>query len=140
NAMVIGANFASASLNLGGLSAETGFDSAFLQGTVLATAKVITSITFRNAYLDFSTGGNAVTMLLDAKYFDYPNSPVKGIKTCVLAVYGGPTTVPTTNTTIICPDGNPAGVKGCGRTVPTNQRWNSTIDISQADPAASYSQ
>jgi uncharacterized protein YjbI with pentapeptide repeats len=137
-AVLIGADFSGASLSYGGLGNESGFDSAFLQGVDLLDAKALTSITLRNAYLDFRTGGNSLYMLLDAKYFDYPNSPAKGTKTCVFAFYPAPTTVPTNNTTITCPDGIIGGLKGCGRTSALNRRWASNIAISQADPAASY--
>ena len=42
------------------------------------------------------------------------------------------------NTTLICPDGAPAGTSGCGVTNAQNRRWASSLGIAGDDPSGSY--
>jgi len=138
NAVLVGANFSKATLTSGGQGSDTGFTSAFLQGANLADA-VLTGTSLQNAFLDFRLGGNSMYLNLAGTHTTFPNWKTPGQRACVFVYYTVPTAVPVANTTITCPDGGPAGIKGCGRTSKPNTRWASKTDISQTDPPASYS-
>lgn len=140
NAVLIGANFNGAKLSTDpSIGTESGFASAFLQGANLASA-TLSGTSLAGAFLDFRPGGNDLYLQLDGTHTVFPNSKTPGQRVCVFAYYSNPTTVLVKNTTLTCPDGSPAGVKGCGPTVAGNTRWASLTDISQTNPPASYLQ
>ena len=76
---------------------------------------------------------------LSADYAGFPNWHAPGQKICVFITYGAPTTVPTGNTTLTCPNATPAGMNGCGPEESANKNWESTFSIgANSTPAASY--
>ncbi len=138
NAVLIGANFTAANLSADPtIGTNSGFSGSFLQGANLASAN-LNFISLANAFMDFTAGGNIVDMLLDGSHTVFPkywNAP--GGSVCAEPYYSKPTTVPTQNGTVVCPDGN-SHAGGCGPTTSANLNWKSAIDISQARPPASY--
>lgn len=144
NAVLVGASFAGATLawdpDRGTL---TRFTAAFLQGAKIAEATLIDQISLVDAFLDFRAGGNNLTLLLDGTHTAFHGWKAPGQKVCLSVTYGNPTTVPETNSTLTCPDGNPGP---CGQPVTppcgqaANPRWGSRIhDLTQVNPSASYS-
>jgi uncharacterized protein YjbI with pentapeptide repeats len=139
NAVLIGANFSGAKLSTDpSVGTESGFTNAFLQGANLATATLI-GTSLQGAFVDFRDGGNDMYLQLDGTHTVFPGWQTPGQQACVFAFYSQPTTVPTNNTTLTCPDGSAAG-SGCGPTEASNLRWKSPIDIAEANPHASYLQ
>ncbi|MEA3413411.1 MAG: pentapeptide repeat-containing protein [Pseudomonadota bacterium] len=140
NAVLIGADFTGATLSTDpGVGTESGFTAAFLQGAKLGKAHM-TGTSLQGAFVDFRDGGNAIYLDLDGNHTNFPGWKTPGQKVCVWAVYG-PTTVPTKNATLTCPDGSAAkdnSPPGCGATVADNTHWKSGIDIASANPPASY--
>ncbi len=143
NAVLAGANFAGASLSVDTrVGTNSGFSGAFLQGTNLAPAKSLVGISLAGAFVDFSPLGNTLYLKLGGQhtvFAGYWNTP--GQIVCAEMSYTGPPNaqqplVPTTNETIICPDGN-TYPQGCGpaNTDGSNQHWQSPVDITQV---ASY--
>jgi uncharacterized protein YjbI with pentapeptide repeats len=126
-AFLTGANFSgavfTADLSNG---ASLNFANAFLQGTNLQGVTVEDGATFRDAYVDFSMNGNVIYLSLGtghtgfAGYWGNPNNPV-----CAEMTYTNPTTLPTTDGSVICPDGNSGG-SGCG---PAYTSWKSKGNI-----------
>ncbi len=138
NAVLVGTNFAGAKLSTdpnGG--SESGFTGAFLQGANLATA-TLTGTSLLNAFVDFRSEGNDMYLRLDGTHTTFAGWKTPGQQVCVFTFYTGPTTVPTTNTPLTCPDGSQAGAQGCGPTTATNTRWRSLVEIDQTNPPASY--
>jgi uncharacterized protein YjbI with pentapeptide repeats len=142
NAVLAGANFAGASLSVDtSVGTNSGFSGAFLQGTNLAPAKSLVGISLAGAFVDFSPQGNTMYLKLGGQhtvFTGYWNTP--GQVVCAEMSYPAPNAqqplVPTTNETIICPDGN-TYPQGCGPANPdgSNQHWKSPVDITQV---ASY--
>jgi uncharacterized protein YjbI with pentapeptide repeats len=139
NAVLAGANFAGASLSVDtSVGTNSGFSGAFLQGTNLAPAKSLAGISLAGAFVDFSPQGNTLYLKLGGQhtvFAGYWNAP--GQVVCAEMSYtGAPNAqqplVPTTNETIICPDGN-TYPEGCGpaNTDGSNQHWKSPVDITQ---------
>jgi hypothetical protein len=121
-AVLIGANFSGAKLSVDPtVGTNTGFQEAFLQGTNLAGAD-LTGTSLFNAFLDFRDGGNTMVLLLNEKFAGFPNWHAPNQPICIILAYGSGTSVPTGNTTLICPDGAPAGASGCGATNAQNRR------------------
>lgn len=139
-AVLIGANFAGAKISTDpAVGTESGFSGAFLQGANLAAAN-LSGTSLLNAFVDFNTNGNDMYLQLDGTHTTFVGWQTPGAKVCVFAFYVNPTTVPTTNTTLTCPDGSPAGSGGCGPAAATNTRWRSLVEIDQTNPPASYLQ
>ena len=138
-AVLIGANFGGATLSVDpGVGTNSGFTSAFLQGAQLANA-ALNGTSLANAFLDFRAGGNDMFLHLSAGFAGFPNWHAPGQKICVFVTYGGPTTVPTGNSTLTCPNATPAGANGCGPATGANSNWNSTFSIgANSTPPASY--
>jgi uncharacterized protein YjbI with pentapeptide repeats len=145
NAAITGADFSQAVLtgaNFGGASITTNVDAAtttkfagaYLQGTNLDKALALNQAVLSDAFVDFRDGGNEVFIDLGElhnQFACFPPStctPPSGADVCVWVRYPQ-TTVATGNTTITCPDGNPAGANGCGAAAPSNGRWNSGLMI-----------
>jgi uncharacterized protein YjbI with pentapeptide repeats len=140
NSVLIGANFTRANLSPDpSIGTESGFTSAFLQGVNLASA-TLNGTSLSGAFLDFRPHGNDLYLKLDGTHTVFPLWKTQGQAVCIFAYYSNPTTVPIKNTTLTCPDGSSAGVKGCGPTVEGNTRWASSTLISQTNPPASYLQ
>ena len=121
----------------------TRFTAAFLQGTKINEATTIDRVSFVDAFLDFTMGGNNLTLLLDGTHTAFHGWKARGRQVCLSVTYGNPTTVPETISTLTCPDGG-AGACGQAATPPcgqaANPRWESGIhDLTQANPSASYS-
>jgi len=138
-AILIGANFGSATLSVDpSVGTNSGFASAFLQGTQLGNAN-LQGTSLANAFLDFRAGGNDMFLQLSADFAHFPNWHAPGQKICVFVTYAAPTTVPTGNSTITCPNATPAGQNGCGAATGSNTNWNSTFSIgANSVPPASY--
>ena len=76
---------------------------------------------------------------LPAGFAGFPNWHAPGQKVCVFVTYAVPTTVPTGNSTLTCPNATPAGANGCGPATGSNPNWNSTFSIgANSSPPASY--
>ena len=117
---------------------NSGFVSAFLQGAHLGNAQ-LEGTSLANAFLDFRSTGNDMFLHLPADFASFPNWHAPGQKICVFLIYAAPTTVPTGNTTITCPNATPAGPNGCGPAIGSNASWNSTLSIgANSTPPASY--
>lgn len=128
NAVLIGANFDHATLTGDTQQpSASGFPGAFLQGTNLNTASQLLNISLANAYLDFSTQGNAFTMQLSNDHTTFPGW--NGQPVCVQMIYNNGSTVPTNNRTMTCPDGS-TSANGCGPTNAQNTAWESPVNIS----------
>jgi uncharacterized protein YjbI with pentapeptide repeats len=141
HAVLIGANFGGAKLSVDpSVGTNSAFESAFLQGTQLGNA-TLQGTSLANAFLDFRVGGNDMFLQLSADFASFPNWHAPGQKICVFVTYGVPTTVPTGNTTLTCPNATPAGANGCGPAAGSNPNWNSTFPIgANSTPPASYLQ
>ena len=143
NAVLVGANFDSATLASDPAAASTtSFESAFLQGANLAGAKTLDHVSLASAFVDFNPKGNTVDIQLPGTHTQFPGYwGTSGNDVCAEPGYSSPTTVPTTNSTITCPDGNKYP-DGCGAADPqgTNPHWNSGTNISSANTPASYQQ
>jgi hypothetical protein len=138
NSVLVGANFSGATISTDpSVGTNSGFSSAFLQGASFSTAN-LTNTSFSGAFIDFRTGGNDMYMDLDGNHTVFPGWKNPGENACIFAFYSSPTTVPVKNTTITCPDGTPAGTRGCGAGIASNTRWNNGIDVSQTNPRSSY--
>jgi len=138
NAVLIGANFDQAELSADtNIGTNSGFSSAFLQGTNLGTATLV-GTSLQGAFVDFTDGGNDMYLQLDGTHTVFPGWKTQGQQVCVFVFYGTATTVPTTGTTLTCPDGFTAAPNGCGPMERANLRWKSPVDIAQANPPASY--
>jgi uncharacterized protein YjbI with pentapeptide repeats len=138
-AVLIGANFGGATLSVDpSVGTNSGFVSAFLQGAQLGDA-TLNGTSLANAFLDFRAGGNDMYLHLPAGLAGFPNWHAPGQKICVFVTYGAPTTVPTGNSTLTCPNATPAGTNGCGPASPSNTNWESTFKIdANSSPPASY--
>jgi hypothetical protein len=137
DAVLAGANFSGATIGADPNSgAVTEFLRAYLQGTNLDAATVsLADLT--DAFVDFGSGGNLLSIELDgADHNQFACStpstctPASGEDVCVYVRFPK-TTVPSTNTTITCPDHLPAGPGGCGVADPGggNTRWQSKLTI-----------
>ena len=51
---------------------------------------------------------------LSADFAGFPNWHAPGQEICAFVIYAAPTTVPTGNSTLTCPNATPAGANGCG--------------------------
>jgi hypothetical protein len=142
NAVLVGANFDSATLGSDSAAASTtSFESAFLQGANLAGA-TLDHVSLAGAFVDFSPHGNTLDIQLPGSHTQFPSYwGTPGQDVCAEPGYSLPTAVPTTNSTITCPDGNQYA-DGCRTADPhgTNPHWNSGTNISSATTPASYEQ
>lgn len=141
NAVLIGSNFAGATLSH--MGKDAGFTGAFLQGANLGPppatdqiAATLSGTSLQSAFVDFRSEGNDVYLLLDGTHTTFPGWKTPGQKVCVFVFYTNPTTVPTGNTTLTCPDGSAASKNtppGCGLKEAQNTHWKSPVN-----PPASY--
>jgi len=144
NAVLVGASFAGATLARDPIQGTlTRFTAAFLQGAKINEATTIDQVSFVDAFLDFTVGGNNLTLLLDGTHTVFHGWKERGRQVCLSVTYGNATTVPETISTLTCPDGG-AGACGQAATPPcgqaANPRWESGIhDLTQTNPSASYS-
>jgi hypothetical protein len=138
-AVLIGANFGGATLSVDpSVGTNSGFENAFLQGAQLGNA-TLNGTSLANAFLDFRAGGNDMFVHLPAGFAGFPNWHAPGQKVCVFVTYAVPTTVPTGNSTLTCPNATPAGANGCGPATGSNPNWNSTFPLgANSTPPASY--
>jgi len=109
--------------------AASGFSSAYLQGTLLGGA-TLDAITLKDAFVDFTLGGNDVFVVLSEAHTQFVGSTVSGA-VCVHPFYGSATTVPYPSaSSLICPDDS-RNPDGCGIAAASggNRRWKSSLDI-----------
>ena len=138
DAVLAGANFSGATIGVDPNSgAVTEFLRAYLQGTNLDLTKTLSLADLTDAFVDFGSGGNLLSIELDGADHNQfacstqsPCNPASGENVCVYVRFPK-TTVPTANTTITCPHGLPAGPGGCGVADPGggNTRWQSRLTI-----------
>jgi uncharacterized protein YjbI with pentapeptide repeats len=110
-------------------TATSSFSAAYLQGARLAGA-TLDAITLKDAFVDFTQGGNDLSIVLSEAHTGFAGSTSSGA-VCVNPIYGSPTTVPfPTASSIICPDGS-KNPDGCGNPAAdgSNTRWKSSVDI-----------
>jgi uncharacterized protein YjbI with pentapeptide repeats len=144
NAVLVGASFADATVSADPkLGTLTHFTAAFLQGANLAAT--MNQVSLVDAFVDFTSGGNNLTLLLDGTHTAFHGWKTPGQSVCLFVSYGHPTIVPETNSTLTCPDGGagpcgPAASPPCGAPG-ANPRWRSGVhDLTQANPPATYSE
>lgn len=132
-AVLTGAEFGDATIGTSANGKRTSFRQAWLQGTNLDRAAALREADLTGAYVDFRPRGNQLYLNLAGSAYNRhacgPGgcTPAAGADVCVWLSYAD-TTVPASNSSIICPDGNPAGGSGCGRAPPDggNPRWKSS--------------
>ena len=130
-AVLVGANLvATIGTNTFSGSSTTLFRS-FLQGANLELATLADSVSAANAFVDFRPGGNIVDIYLSGanhNQFACKGScnPPTGADVCVETYYLQPSTVPSNNQNLTCPDGS-AGP--CGNADPggSNAHWKSPL-------------
>lgn len=140
-AVLAGANFASAQIGVNPSdSSGTSFSRAYLQGTNLGDKNTtISGADFTNAFFDFHTGGNLLSITLGGANHNAfapcagPPTVCKvptGQDVCVFVRFPL-ATVPGDNTTITCPDGVEASrIGGCGTDFsPGSSHWQSKLTI-----------
>ena len=140
DAVLVGANFAGALISPSADSgAVTDFLRAFLQGTNLDQAITLSHADLTDAFVDFRSGGNIISINLNgANHNSFACStpstcvPPSGQDVCVWVRYPT-TTVPAGNTTMTCPDTSGGG---CGAADPSggNPHWNSRLTIGMPPP------
>ena len=147
-AVLAAANFSAATIGTSSNNVRTSFYGAWLQGTNLDQANSLRDADLSNAWFDFRPRGNQLYLTLPGKTYNRHAcgasgcTPASQADVCVFLIYKE-TTVPANNSSIVCPDGFPAGA-GCGRARADggNPRWNGnqTLSASQAGyaQAASY--
>jgi hypothetical protein len=141
DAVLTGANFAAATIGTDVTTgAVTKFNRAYLQGTNLDQAQTLAQADLSEAFFDFRPSGNIIFIGLaggDHNQFACPTpetcTPSPGNAVCAAVRYS-PTTVPTANTTITCPDKGPAAPSGCGETSAATSRWNGGLTIGVPPP------
>jgi uncharacterized protein YjbI with pentapeptide repeats len=135
NAILTGANFGSATITSNATGANSSFAGALLQGADLSTLHLQNRVSLSNAYVDFTSGGNTLTMTLSGQHTTFAGYWGKaGEPVCAQMAYAGPTLVPATNANITCPDQSNNNPDGCGipsSTNPKPPKWASTVDITQ---------
>jgi uncharacterized protein YjbI with pentapeptide repeats len=143
DAVLVGASFAGATVSADPSHGTlTRFTAAFLQGANLTAT--MNQVSFVDAFVDFTSGGNNLTLLLDGTHTAFHGWKAPGQSVCLSVSYGHPTAVPETNSTLTCPDGGvgpcgPAASPQCGEPG-ANPRWRSGVtDLTQANPPATYS-
>jgi len=133
-AVLVGVNFTGATLSEDPNGNPTLFNGAFLQGTNLTNATV-TGADFTSAYVDLtSTAGATLAVLLDEThtqftgYWATPATPA-----CVQVTYTAGTTLPSTDSSNICPDVTSGPC--------SNAAWESPqTPITNAQPPSSFCQ
>jgi uncharacterized protein YjbI with pentapeptide repeats len=134
-AVLVGAYFGAATIGTSSNNVRTSFNGAWLQGTNLDRAASLRDADLSNAYFDFRPRGNQLYLTLPGKTYNRHAcgangcTPASQADVCVWLSYGE-TTVPASNTSIVCPDGFPANAgAGCGRAQANggNPRWSSSL-------------
>ena len=140
-AVLVAADFSAATIGTSSNGVPTTFYGAWLQGTNLDAAEVLRDANFSNAAFDFRRAGNQLYMTLPGRTYNRHAcgaggcAPARSADVCVWMSYRQ-TTVPATNSSLICPDGMQAGGGGCGRAQANggNARWNANqpVNVPQA--------
>ncbi len=134
NTVLAGATFSGAVISAdANVGTTAGFPAAFLQGTDLADAAQSSGVSFTDAFVDFSPQGNTMYIILDGSHTLFPGYwATRGQPVCAEASYFMPTTVPTTDPTITCPN-SATYSGGCGpmNTDGSNLVWASPVQFSQ---------
>lgn len=136
-AVVIGANFAGATIGTFSLAAgRTAFTRAHLEGTNLDKAAALDA-DLSDAFVDFRAGGNITFVLLDGGNHntfacsDPPTcKPPTGQDVCVWVNYPV-TTVPDSNANLKCPDGTSSGADVCGAASSAGNHWKGSLDATK---------
>jgi hypothetical protein len=141
-AVLVGANFAGATVSPLPDQVNGSFANTFLQGANLSDANNLDGVTMLGAFLDFASNGNTMLMQLNESHTQFAGWATPGEPVCTRLTYGqGWGSVPTTNSTITCPDGTASPPGGCGpasASPPLNPHWNNNVNIATTDPKASY--
>lgn len=136
-AVLTGAEFGDATIGTSSNGVRTTFAGAYLQGTNLDRAAALTDADLSDAILDFRARGNQLYLNLAGSAYNQHACGATGCTppsphdVCVWLSYPE-TTVPASNSSIICPDRIAAGSGGCGRAARdgSNPRWNSRLALS----------
>lgn len=130
SAIVISAVFAGRTITADDdSSATSGFALSYLQGALLAGTN-LAKITLKDAWVDFTSGGSDLSIVLSEAHTQFAGSTISG-PVCVNPFYGNATTVPSpTPGTVICPNGT-RNSGGCGLPASdgSNPNWMSSADI-----------
>lgn len=140
-AVLVGANFSGATVSPLPNQVNGDFSNAFLQGANLAGAN-LDGVTMLGAFLDFAPNGNTLLIELNNQHTRFAGWATPGSPVCTRVTYpAGWASVPTSNSTITCPDGTVSPPGGCGpasSSAPLNPHWNNGSNIATNDPSASY--
>lgn len=133
-AILTGASFEGAKFQ-----AESGaapqFQGALLQGTIFDATANLAGATMFDAFVDFSTRGNNLFLLLGTRYTGFRGW--SGASTpCVMLPYSKPSTVPSV-ASMTCPNGD-AMVCGNGKTPASIAEWKSKIAMTNNQPPGWY--
>ena len=137
-AVLVGADFSAATIGTSSNNVRTTFNGAWLQGTNLDRAASLRDADLSNAYVDFRPRGNQLYLTLPGKTYNRHAcgangcTPASQADVCVWLSYGE-TTVPASNSSIVCPDGfSGSSGAGCGHAQANggNPRWNNSQAIS----------
>ena len=140
-AVLVGANFASATFAVDSTGHGPDFSFAYLQGVQFDTA-TLTNTSLSGAFVDFGAKtnhhtGNIMQILLDTHYTAFRGWEAPKQEVCVQASYESFTKVPTNIPTMTCPDGN-IYAAGCGSREASNTQWASPSRIDQTSPPGWY--
>jgi uncharacterized protein YjbI with pentapeptide repeats len=147
-AVLTGANFANTSFSIEPNAVASTFANTLLQGTGFNNA-TLGKVSMSGAFVDFASGGNNLSLLLNEKHTDFPGWTTPKQKVCTRVTYGDTSQLPTSVQAVVCPDGvthgapdcATTGTKPCGcgaMTASANSFWNNNADIAQNDPQGSY--
>jgi uncharacterized protein YjbI with pentapeptide repeats len=128
NAVLVGANFTGARLMGDEVKARrVNLSSAYLQGANLSDAETTHDILLDNAFVDFVPNGNVLTVVLDSRHTNFPGYwHTPGTPVCAEMPYDMSSGVPSTDASVICPNGRKYP-QGCGeaRVDASNTNWAS---------------
>ena len=121
-AILVGADFGGAKIKtFVGDASVTNFFRAYMQGTNLEAANSLTEANLSNAFYDFHSGGNILSIALSSSHNQFarcsgrpPSAKCRRVRTCASSCDIRWRRSRARNTTITCPKGSPAGSNGCG--------------------------
>jgi hypothetical protein len=131
-AVLVGANFNAATVAPDSIGTSSSFSGALLEGANMAALTLTGGVSFSDAYVDFTAGGNTINMILSGEHTGFAGYWGKpGESVCAQMAYPGPTTVPTTNASTTCPDTfrYSNGCGGASAAGEANTNWESKVDI-----------
>jgi uncharacterized protein YjbI with pentapeptide repeats len=128
-AFLTGANFSSSKLVVEASGRDTGFLSAFLQGTHFDGATFTGAMSFSGAFVDYGAADNKAYVFLPGENTQFAGYwGTTGEKACVRMEYKGGVTPPATDSNTTCPDGDQHS-GGCGDPNSSASFWASGTSL-----------